>query len=323
MAATTTVDTPFGTFECFEGDTITRQLQAHGVHQGSDLGAVLSLVRAGDHVVDVGAHVGTFAVPLARAVGPGGRVWAFEPVPEHFALLERNVAANGLAGTVVPVAALVATGEAARSVRHVPGNTGAASFAVADGEPPAGDQAGAPLHMSLDRWWRTEAGAGHVDLVKVDVEGMEAEVLESGAALVDAERPVVVFEVLRSASGAAAMAALDRFFSSRGYHVFVNLADRNAPPDRFRFGRLAAVAPGRLPGVAIIDVVAVHPDSPRYPAALAPWATQLVLAARVAGHAARRPERALRRFAWYRREAWRRRRQTKARKKSGSATSLS
>lgn len=39
-------------------------------------------LRPGMRAVDVGANVGVYTVPMARAVGDGGQVWAFEPTPE-------------------------------------------------------------------------------------------------------------------------------------------------------------------------------------------------------------------------------------------------
>src|SRR5919204_279974 len=43
---------------------------------------------AGTTAIDVGANVGIFAVPLALAVGPQGRVIAVEPSPENVEQLE-------------------------------------------------------------------------------------------------------------------------------------------------------------------------------------------------------------------------------------------
>ena len=40
---------------------------------------VRALVRAGEHVVDVGANVGWYSTMLAELVGLNGRVYAFEP----------------------------------------------------------------------------------------------------------------------------------------------------------------------------------------------------------------------------------------------------
>src|ERR1035441_6724268 len=54
-----------------------------------------SLIRPGMTVFDIGAHVGHYTLLAARIVGPTGRVYAFEPEPENFALLKRNVELNG------------------------------------------------------------------------------------------------------------------------------------------------------------------------------------------------------------------------------------
>lgn len=64
-----------------------------------DLGqsyALQTLCRQGDIVVDVGANVGGFTVPLAERVGPTGEVHAFEPFRKIFQHLTANVALNGL-----------------------------------------------------------------------------------------------------------------------------------------------------------------------------------------------------------------------------------
>lgn len=53
-------------------------------------------LRRGDTVVEVGAGIGEHTLALARRVGPGGRVWAFEADPELFRLLSRNLGLNRL-----------------------------------------------------------------------------------------------------------------------------------------------------------------------------------------------------------------------------------
>jgi FkbM family methyltransferase len=53
--------------------------------------------RAGDVIVDIGAGRGEDVFAFSRAVGPAGRVWAFEPHPVSFAALRRLCELNGLA----------------------------------------------------------------------------------------------------------------------------------------------------------------------------------------------------------------------------------
>jgi FkbM family methyltransferase len=48
-------------------------------------------LQPGDVAVDIGAHVGRHTFPIARAVGPAGKVFAFEPLPTVYADLCRSV----------------------------------------------------------------------------------------------------------------------------------------------------------------------------------------------------------------------------------------
>jgi FkbM family methyltransferase len=54
------------------------------------------VLRPGDAVIDVGANVGFFSIQAAARVGPTGSVVAFEPHPDTFAQLQRNVATSGM-----------------------------------------------------------------------------------------------------------------------------------------------------------------------------------------------------------------------------------
>ena len=71
--------TLFGPFARFPDDLINRQLMTFfGAHTRNELALLHAFVDAGDVVYDIGAHIGTFAVPLAAAVGVSGRLVAVE-----------------------------------------------------------------------------------------------------------------------------------------------------------------------------------------------------------------------------------------------------
>lgn len=61
---------------------------------------VSSLLRQGDVFVDVGANVGYFTLIASDAVGKTGKVFAFEPEPNNFALLRKNAEVNHCANAV-------------------------------------------------------------------------------------------------------------------------------------------------------------------------------------------------------------------------------
>lgn len=75
------------------------------------------LVRPGDVVLDIGAHIGYRALILARLVGDGGRVVACEPDPANFALLEKNISVNQYVNIVA------VKKDVSAPSGHVPGET--------------------------------------------------------------------------------------------------------------------------------------------------------------------------------------------------------
>src|SRR3977135_570838 len=85
-----------GVFHAVTDDLITRQLIEFGAHTRNELAMVLAHVDEDDVFVDIGAHIGTFVIPVARELGPRGKCLAIEGCAETHTLLERNVGTNGL-----------------------------------------------------------------------------------------------------------------------------------------------------------------------------------------------------------------------------------
>ncbi|MEM6996443.1 MAG: FkbM family methyltransferase, partial [Myxococcota bacterium] len=79
-----------------EDRTLSETLWRTGTWEALQTKALLERLEPGDTFVDVGANLGYYTVLAAKKVGPSGRVFAFEPDPESFALLKRNVDRNGL-----------------------------------------------------------------------------------------------------------------------------------------------------------------------------------------------------------------------------------
>lgn len=123
-------------------------------------------------IVDVGAGIGEFAVDAASRV-PHGRVLAFEPAPESFALLERNVERNRIANARLHALAVTArTGEV--ELRR-PSREAAQSVAATGREADGGGAARVPS-TTLERVFRDE-DLERCDFLKIDCEGAEYEIL--------------------------------------------------------------------------------------------------------------------------------------------------
>ncbi|TRZ92793.1 MAG: FkbM family methyltransferase [Dehalococcoidia bacterium] len=66
-----------------------------GGYASGRISEIRKAVKEGDTVIDIGANIGYFTVLLANLVGPEGKVYAFEPDPRNFHLLQRTVERNG------------------------------------------------------------------------------------------------------------------------------------------------------------------------------------------------------------------------------------
>lgn len=146
------------------------------------------LIEAGQTVVDVGAHIGTFALRAARRVGPTGRVVACEPSPATLELLRRNVSENRLAWvSIQPVAAAEAEGSAELGVAREGEDNPAADTLL-----PASGRRRVPVRLRRLDDILAEAGVSTVNLLKIDAEGAELRVLEGAPRTLARTRRVVM-----------------------------------------------------------------------------------------------------------------------------------
>jgi FkbM family methyltransferase len=126
-------------------------------------------IPTGGVFVDVGANVGTYAMVLARHVGARGKVIAVEPHPVTHARLAFNRAASGFA-QVALVAAAAGPADGELMIETDGANLGASR--VVSGARRGIAVPSLRLQRILDA-----AGVGHVDALKIDVEGFEDRVL--------------------------------------------------------------------------------------------------------------------------------------------------
>ena len=159
-------------------------LERYGEYVGDESEFMLQYIKEGDRVVEVGANIGCHTVAFAKAVGPTGQVFAFEPQRIIFQMLCANLALNAIWNVHT---AHMGLGTAERTACVYPfdyakGNNFGGGMIVPEG--------GEPVQiMPLDRF-----NLARCDFIKIDVEGMEAEVLRGARGVISQHRPIIYME---------------------------------------------------------------------------------------------------------------------------------
>ncbi|MBP7148922.1 MAG: FkbM family methyltransferase [Acidobacteria bacterium] len=169
-------------------DWIDECLHYNGYYERDEAALFDSLLRPGSTVLDIGANIGYYAVAAGRKVGDG-RVIAFEPVPATYERLCRNLELNRCA-RVTPVLFAAADSAGERTIYLVDGDPGSSSFG-----PRAAGQSVLRVGTRRVDDVLAELGIGHVDLVKMDVEGAERVALEGMRGVLGRSRPAILMEI--------------------------------------------------------------------------------------------------------------------------------
>lgn len=152
-------------------------------------------------VVDIGAHIGTFAIWTAGAV-PNARIVSVEADPQTFRVLQKNFAAHGIDGIALHRAATQHDGGVVRfrdegpSMSHRVDATGKVEVPT----------------ISLDKL--VELAGGRVDLAKIDIEGSEEALLAANSGALANVGALVIELHPRLCDADAVRAALAQHYSS-------------------------------------------------------------------------------------------------------------
>jgi FkbM family methyltransferase len=170
-------------------------------------------------VIDVGANIGMHSVVFSPQVGPNGKVFAFEAQRIVFNMLAGNMALNSISN-VYCFHHAVSDGDGFIDIPQFdygkPLNIGSIEFGDEQKEPIGQDRIVDKAHqeqvmaVTLDG-----CGFDHVDLIKIDVEGMEVKVLEGAKALIQRCKPLMLVEHLKSNAS-----ALKDWLQEAGYTLY-------------------------------------------------------------------------------------------------------
>jgi FkbM family methyltransferase len=183
----------------FSGPFIGKCFDLYGQYSEAEIAMMRSFLRDGSTVIDVGANIGDLTIPLSKIVGESGKVYAIESHPDNIHVLCANLALNSIRNTKA-INAFVATSKDVDTGSNVWGE-----FAYVS-------QSWRTPFLALD-----SLDLASCDLIKVDVDGKELDVLQSGEMQIERHRPILYFENdVREASSKLLSYAMEKL----GYDLY-------------------------------------------------------------------------------------------------------
>lgn len=187
---------------------VGKSLKLYGEFSQGEADVFEQIVKPGHIVVEAGANIGSHTIHLAQLAGDSGQVWAFEPQRLVFQLLAGNVALNSLTNVHC----------LQNCVSDVSGNT--VMVPVLDVNV-VNNWGGLELSHSIEGEPVETVTIDSLqlpgcDFFKIDVEGMELQVLRGAEATIRKYQPIIYTEADREEKNAALFA----YLQSLGYRLY-------------------------------------------------------------------------------------------------------
>jgi FkbM family methyltransferase len=190
-------------------ESFRNQLQDDAHHNG-ELVLLESVLKSGMRVIDAGAHSGISTAAMAKMVGENGHVYAFEPVPEYFSLLRKNMHRNRIGNISMLNLALSDKGGYVPFYKHGEGS-GVTAFEHAEKTMVYATTVSdfIKIHDTV------------LDFINLDCEGSEMNVLRGAKPLLIKMKPGIFCEVHRDNMKALSQSVNDivDFLRGIGYSV--------------------------------------------------------------------------------------------------------
>ena len=188
---------------------VGRSFELYGEFSEGEVDVFRRALEPGQAVIEVGANIGAHTVFLAQQVGPSGSVLVFEPQRIVFQILCANLALNSITNVIAMQQAVGAESTVIRVPQldfYVDNNVGGLEL----GQQTEGEMV---VQVTLDGFRLPRC-----DFLKVDVEGMEEQVLHGAVDLIARCKPVIYVENDRRDKSES----LIKFIDSLGYRMYIH-----------------------------------------------------------------------------------------------------
>lgn len=188
-----------------------------GIYEPVTIMIIDKFVSSGDVCFDIGANVGAITLALAQKTTSGGRVFAFEPGPPIYDRLVQNLFLNPQYKDTIIAENLGVADRQCQLLWHEDMST--------DGRGNGGllHNRGVSVDVtSLDIYCKAR-DLNRLDFIKIDVEGMEFEVLKGAREVISLFKPNLFFETLGIFDrhrGSVIFNQIEEYLANLNYHLF-------------------------------------------------------------------------------------------------------
>lgn len=162
------------------------RLSIVGIYEPITVRHFREIIKPGDTVLDIGAHIGYYTLMSADLVGKRGKVYAFEPNTDNLTLLNKNIKANRYKNVVLVDKAVAKSTKKARLFIN-PISTGMHSLIDIDNN----GKSTMVETVSLDNFFGKKPPK--ISVIKIDIEGGEYAAFEGMIKLLKESKKLTIF----------------------------------------------------------------------------------------------------------------------------------
>ncbi len=218
----------------YMSDRVVGWSVVRGAYESQLTAALQSAIKPGMVCCDLGANIGFFTLLMSKFAGSGGLVYAFEPFPKNFDLLQKSIAENKFANIRAFPYAVHEKESAGKLFVDRASQSDYVAMFVAEPTSPACTDGFDGLdirQVRLDDVVRSDCRVG---CIKMDIEGSELYAARGMSRILEQDRPLVFFEFnpycLKKINGLNPNELL-RVFGNYGYKV-TDIGDYGGPLTR-------------------------------------------------------------------------------------------
>jgi len=169
---------------------VSWKLSQEGIYEETETRYVMDQIKEGQIVLDIGANIGYYTLIFANLVGKKGHVFAFEPEPDNFDVLKKNVETNNYKNTTTEN---LAVSNKIGNIKLYLSKSNVGQHKIFPSKMTSDDYVNVNV-TTIDEYFKLSDLYDKISFIKIDVEGAEMSVLQGMDKLLEKNRLTLLME---------------------------------------------------------------------------------------------------------------------------------